>query len=514
MITIFGTNVSNTISGTAGADQIFGWLQTNPPGNEGPAADADTLYGGAGNDVLHGGGGDDRIIVDLNNGSDSAFGGAGIDLLTLDARAILVSVSVSLANPVLLQSFGNGARVSGFERIEFLGGAGNDNITGGQFNDILFGGYGSDFFHAGAGNDILHGGAGFDYLIGGAGNDTLDGGGDDDNLEGQDGADILMGADGFDFLTGGAGNDQVYGGAGNDVIQILEDDGVDKIDGGKGTDSLYFSHSTLIGNITFSLINAANVQILPDGTSIIRVEKMVFHAGIGNDFITGGSLRDFISGGDGSDTLVAGAENDTLFGNNGNDRLDGGLGQDILYGGAGNDFYYVENRFDLVDEDDIGADGLDTVFAGISFSLRGSQILGNIENLVLRDGAVWAVGNSLSNTIHGNLAANTLTGGAGQDSFVFRTALSGGIDRIADFTVIDDTIALDDAVFTGLALGILAVGNFVVGPAAQDLSDRIIYNAATGALIYDANGSAAGGAKQIATLSAGLALSAADILVF
>ena len=69
---------------------------------------------------------------------------------------------------------------------------------------------------------------------------------------------------------------------------------------------------------------------------------------------------------------------------------------------------------DLVDENDIGADGIDTVFAAISFSLRGSQVLGDIENLVLRDGAVWGVGNSLSNTIHGNLAANTLTGGAGQ----------------------------------------------------------------------------------------------------
>ena len=30
----------------------MGWLQSNPVGNEGPATDADTLYGGSGNDIL------------------------------------------------------------------------------------------------------------------------------------------------------------------------------------------------------------------------------------------------------------------------------------------------------------------------------------------------------------------------------------------------------------------------------------------------------------------------------
>ncbi len=40
-----------------------------------------------------------------------------------------------------------------------------------------------------------------------------------------------------------------------------------------------------------------------------------------------------------------------------------------------------------------------------------------------------------------------------------------------------------------------------------------IYNSATGALFYDSNGSAAGGAVQFATLSKGLGMTNADFLI-
>ena len=55
-------------------------------------------------------------------------------------------------------------------------------------------------------------------------------------------------------------------------------------------------------------------------------------------------------------------------------------------------------------------------------------------------------------------------------------------------------------------LGTLAAGAFHIGTGAADAGDRIVYNSATGALIYDSNGKAAGGATQFAILSTSLAL--------
>ena len=46
MAIVYGTNASNSLGGTAGDDQIFGWLQANPPGDEGPVTDAYSLFGG------------------------------------------------------------------------------------------------------------------------------------------------------------------------------------------------------------------------------------------------------------------------------------------------------------------------------------------------------------------------------------------------------------------------------------------------------------------------------------
>ncbi len=116
--------------------------------------------------------------------------------------------------------------------------------------------------------------------------------------------------------------------------------------------------------------------------------------------------------------------------------------------------------------------------------------------------------------MNGGLGADTLQGGTGADSYVFSTTLGGGnVDAINGFNVADDTIVLNNAVFAGLSVGTLAASAFVVGAAAADASDRIIYNSATGALYFDADGNGAGAAVQFATLAAGLALTNNDFLV-
>jgi Ca2+-binding RTX toxin-like protein len=108
-----------------------------------------------------------------------------------------------------------------------------------------------------------------------------------------------------------------------------------------------------------------------------------------------------------------------------------------------------------------------------------------------------------------------MTGGAGADTFLFDSALgkAGGVDIIADFARSQrDKIALDDAVFGALAGG-LQVGEFVLGKVAKQADDHLLYDPATGSLIYDANGSGAGGATLFAKLKPGTTLTAADFVI-
>jgi hypothetical protein len=59
----------------------------------------------------------------------------------------------------------------------------------------------------------------------------------------------------------------------------------------------------------------------------------------------------------------------------------------------------------------------------------------------------------------------------------------------------------------------LAADTFVVGAASQDANDRIVYNSATGALSYDADGSGAGGGIQFSLLNSELSLGSVDFLI-
>ena len=99
--------------------------------------------------------------------------------------------------------------------------------------------------------------------------------------------------------------------------------------------------------------------------------------------------------------------------------------------------------------------------------------------------------------LFGGAGNDDLNGGTGADKFRFDTALSaaGNVDDILDFLVVDDTIFLDRDIFTGILVnGTLAAAAFRAGTAAADADDRIIYDAVTGNIFYDADG--LGGAAQ------------------
>ena len=141
----------------------------------------------------------------------------------------------------------------------------------------------------------------------------------------------------------------------------------------------------------------------------------------------------------------------------------------------------------------------------------------SIENLTGSSYADILIGDASANKLsggagddklYGGLGKDLLIGGSGKDAFVFSTELgSTNIDTIDDFDVKDDTIWLDDDIFTQVG----KVGNsfnsaFYAGTKAHDASDRIIYDKTTAKLWYDADGTGKAEAIQFAQLDKGLAL--------
>ena len=119
-----------------------------------------------------------------------------------------------------------------------------------------------------------------------------------------------------------------------------------------------------------------------------------------------------------------------------------------------------------------------------------------------------------SDYLTGAAGNDTITGGSGGDTFFFANA-NLGIDTITDFTPNEDTIFISASGFgSGLIAGNpLTQTQFILGSSATSASQRFIYNSTNGALLFDADGNGLGTAKQIATLSVGLALTCEDIFV-
>jgi Ca2+-binding RTX toxin-like protein len=227
--------------------------------------------------------------------------------------------------------------------------------------------------------------------------------------------------------------------------------------------------TTLETNETFfvNLSNAVGATIADNqGQGTITNDDV---AGV---LLLGTNIANTLTGGNGDDTLRGYAGNDTLIGGIGKDNLNGGSGSDRLDGGSESDIL-------------LGASGNDTLLGG--------------------DG---------NDTLLGASGTDSLSGGIGSDRFVFKYA-DEGIDRITDFSLVDDTIIVSSSGFGGIltANKALSSAQFRIGSAATDTSQRFIYNKSTGALLFDEDGTGLIPSVRIATLSPGLALTNADIFV-
>ncbi|MDF8333675.1 calcium-binding protein [Novosphingobium cyanobacteriorum] len=515
--------------------------------SSGQLSNADIALNGAGELVVSWIAPDGSSIMGQKIAADGAPLGTSFEISPADIQRNVHLVGLS-GGGYVSQFIGNsedGWAVSAqaFNLSIISGSSGNDKLNGTAFDDVLNGLAGSDVLNGLAGNDRLNGGAGNDTLDGGVGSDTavyddaagavkvsllltglqntgsaagvdklvsienLVGSAFADTLTGNDANNRMEGMDGNDKIDGKAGADLMVGGKGNDTytVDTLYDVVAEKAD--EGTDTV---------NVGFSYILGENV------------EKLVLTGGDSLEG-TGNALANSLTGN-------AGANH--LYGLDGNDTLDGKGGADALFGGMGNDTYVVDDPGDVVSES-AGA-GTDTVKASIAFILAD-----NLEKLTLTGaGDLDGTGNALANTVIGNAGANhlwglagkdiisgglgtdslwgglgadNLTGGGDADLFGFDTLESSASkDTIKDFEHGIDEIALSRSVFTafsGSAPGGISANAFALGTAAAAATQHLIYNQATGALYYDADGVGGQSQVQIALLSTRPVLDAADFVL-
>ena len=156
-------------------------------------------------------------------------------------------------------------------------------------------------------------------------------------------------------------------------------------------------------------------------------------------------------------------------------------------------------------ENAIGGAGSDTIRGNaVANSLKGG---GGADRIYGLDGA---------DRLAGGTGNDILTGGTGRDVIVFdsRPSKTSNMDRITDFSVADDTIYVENAVFTKAgSAGKLSAAAFWKGAKAHDASDRFVYDDASGRLYYDADGTGAAAQIQFAQLAKHLKVGAADFMV-
>jgi Ca2+-binding RTX toxin-like protein len=463
------------------------------------------LDGGAGVDRLIGFLGDDVFVVDNAGDAVTELDGEGFD-------GVQTSVDY---------------RLQAGQSVEWLGTWGVATST----NLRLFGNEIANRLVGNNGNNYLDGGAGADQMTGYLGDDVfvVDNGGD---------AVIELTGEGFDgmqtsvdyALQAGASVEWLgtLGVAtttdlrlfGNEIDnRLLGNAGNNYLDGGAGVDRMI----GFLGDDLFIVDNTGDAVVELDGEGFDSVQTTVDYA-----LQAGASVEFLGTWGVATNTnlrLFGNEIANRLVGNAGNNHLDGGAGADWLIGYLGDDLYVVDNAADVVSEvDGEGIDGAQTsvdyvLQAGVSVEWLGTLGVATTTDLSL-------TGNELSNQLFGNNGENFLDGKAGgdvlqgfggADTFAFTTSgwLNAGnpnLDSIVDFQAGLDKIALDDAVFAGVTSGNLA-SVFVAGTQAQDADDRIIYDQATGALYFDADGSGSGAAVQFASLVAGTVLAASDFTV-
>ncbi len=470
---ISGGTGSDTLEGGLGADELFGG-----------ADDDDILTGGG--DTAEGGSGDDVFTVDASDPSTDAItiiggetgedlsdptnGGDG-DVLDLSDQTADLTVNLSAPEDGTVEGLNADVNFTEIENIEL--GSGDDTVTGSAGNDTIGLGEGADTIDAGAGDDTIDFGTDPDG--------TPDGDVDTLVLGNGDGGDTIqnfdtpvLDADGNPIqpndlldVTGldDAGGDPVNT---NDVVVTVNGDGdpVLTFPNGESVTLEGADPDTFIDPVSGDPIIPALVAI---GIPLADPNEGPVDGTAGDDVITPTS-------GAGGGVFVD-AQGDSVDGADGDDDIINGFaGDDIIDGGAGSDEIFAGDDADtiLLQDGEFGGDDIEGGEGGDDLdTLDASGVTEDVTVTFTGDEAGTLTGDTSGDTADFSEIEMVVTGSG--DDTIDGSVTTGSIDVTTGAG--DDTITGgtgDDTVGAGDGNDTITTGDgsdTVVGGDGDDVID-------------------------------------------
>jgi Ca2+-binding RTX toxin-like protein len=443
-----GTTGADTITGTGSVELFIG------------GKGADTLSGGAGNDVYQFTQGDGNDVIneydtlagnaDTLRFTDVAAGGVvlGRDTAHLYVTVTATGEKITVANHFTSTAYnlekiefatGNPLLLADLNAAPYRGTAGADTITGTGSAELFIGGKGADTLSGGAGNDV------YQFTLG-------------------DGNDVI---NEYDMTAGNVDTLRFTDVAAGGVVLSRD------------TTHLYVTVTatgekiTVANHFTSAAYNLEKIEF-STGNPLLPADLNAapYRGTTGADTITGTSSAELFIGGKGADTLSAGAGNDVY-------QFTLGDGNDVI-----NEYDMTAGNVDTLRFTDVAAGGVvlsrDTAHLYVTVTATGEKITisnhfsGTAYNL---ERVEFASGNPLlladlnaapfrgadaADTIYGSASGETLIGGKGADTIsggaggdFYQWAQGDGNDVISEYDTSAaniDTLKLTDVAAGGVQL--------------------------------------------------------------